>query len=420
MKISIALSVLILVAATCLRWHDSQRLALVRENYTKLAAEAAAFGISLDPSRPTDSVRIIRRERESEDKEVEARTAAAELITNKKGMWFAQTPDQAEKQRIIEIYDRITSFDSAQMKILIAEVRAAKDLKDQTRGDIISLSLMSMSNHHPQATLALFTDSPELLKECDRLGGLAVSSALTQWAKEDPMGTLEWVRKNAEKFPDLVTLSAKDGVISGIAAKNPKLAFKLIGELGVQDISHAMSVVVATANTSAGRTAALAAFRENLATLPDEKTRIEATAKSMESLAHGLVREGFASATQWIAGANCTPTELESLARSVSSSIKPDETGQWLEWIGEKLPAEKSRAHIRETVSKWTRDDYQAAGKWLAATPAGPTKNTAIRSYAETVSKYDSATATQWAMTLPPGEEREETLKNIQENSPTK
>ena len=44
MKISIALSVLIFAAAASLRWRDAQRLAVVRENHTKLVAEAATFG----------------------------------------------------------------------------------------------------------------------------------------------------------------------------------------------------------------------------------------------------------------------------------------------------------------------------------------------------------------------------------------
>jgi hypothetical protein len=64
---------------------------------------------------------------------------------------------------------------------------------------------------------------------------------------------------------------------------------------------------------------------------------------------------------------------------------------------------------IHQIVRIWTETDYQAAGKWLATTPAGPTKNIAIRSYAETVSTLDPVTATQWAMTLPPGPDRDAT-----------
>ena len=99
-------------------------------------------------------------------------------------------------------------------------------------------------------------------------------------------------------------------------------------------------------------------------------------------------------------------------------SVKSAETGQWIEWIGEKLPPEKTTDHIRNLVRNWTTNDYQAAGKWLAATPDGPAKNTSIRTYAETVASYEPETATEWARTLPPGKDREATLKHIHRNWP--
>ncbi len=48
-----------------------------------------------------------------------------------------------------------------------------------------------------------------------------------------------------------------------------------------------------------------------------------------------------------------------------------------------------------------------------------PAENTAIRAYAETISKYEPAAAAQWAMSLPPGKDRDQTLKSIYQNWPT-
>jgi hypothetical protein len=69
-------------------------------------------------------------------------------------------------------------------------------------------------------------------------------------------------------------------------------------------------------------------------------------------------------------------------------------------------------------MRNWTRNDYQSAGQWLTTAPDGLVKNAAIRSYAETVSPYDPETAAQWALTLPPGNERERTLRRIHQNWP--
>jgi hypothetical protein len=57
--------------------------------------------------------------------------------------------------------------------------------------------------------------------------------------------------------------------------------------------------------------------------------------------------------------------------------------------------------------------DPKAVGTWIATTPDGPTRSTAIRSYAEVVSKYQPEIARQWAEKLPPGHDREAALRVI-------
>ncbi len=139
---------------------------------------------------------------------------------------------------------------------------------------------------------------------------------------------------------------------------------------------------------------------------------------AITSLAHSAAEEGFASATQWIAGSDFSPKELEKLASWLSDNVKRDETGQWVEWLGETLPTGKADNSMCSMVRNWTRNSYQAAGTWLATAADGPTKQTAVRSYAETIARYDPETAAQWALTLPAGKNREETLQHIHRNWP--
>jgi hypothetical protein len=422
MKVSIAAAIVILLFAALFGIPNQQRLTSIRESHAKLVAAAAQQGISIDSSNADDPVRITKREREN--READAKLAAAEFIAFAKEMEAMQeeggTPDEAMQKRILEIIDRMMSLDPAQLKILIAEVRAARDLKDETRQNLIGFSIMTLSNDHPQAALALFTESSDLFKE-NGMGAQVVSSSLAKWAKEDPLAALEWVKKNSTKFPDLITDEAKRGLISGTAAQDPRLAFKLIGELGQQGSGQAISSIVSAAKTPEERTATLVALREHLATLPDEKSRNAAAGPAISaiaSLARGVAQQGFAAGTQWITKANLTPTELESFASGLPGSIKGDENGKWIEWLGEKLPPKGADQNINNLVRSWTRNDYQAAGKWLSTAADGPTKNTAIRSYAVTIAEYEPATAAQWALTLPPGKDRDETLNNIYQNWP--
>jgi hypothetical protein len=419
MKFSIAASLLILAIAASFVWHDHQRLVIVREKHIELTAEAERLGISIDPENPSKGPRITKHQRA--DREADARLAAIEFIAFAKEMEATQKkgeqPDEAMQERILTFMDRMMSLDSSQIKILIAEVRAATDLKDETRQGLIGFSIMTLASDHPQAALALFTESSDLMEE-GFMGQHVISSSLSKWASDDPVAALAWVRENSKKFPDLITDDAKRGLITGAANQDLKLAFSLIGELDFKESNHGVSNIMRSARTPEERSAALAAFREYRDTLPDEKTRTEIERQAIGNLAQGIAKEGFETAQEWLTENQLSATELEAFASHLTYNTKSEETGQWLEWMGESLPAEKSATPIKNTVRQWTDQDFKAAGEWLASAPAGPGKNSAVQSYAETIARYEPEVAAQWALTLPPGDECQSTLRSIYHNWP--
>jgi hypothetical protein len=419
MKISITASILILLVAALYGIPNYQRLTVVRQSHAKLVAEAAQLGISPDPSNPADPVRITKRRRGN--KEAEAKLAAAEYIAFSKEREAIEKNgdplDEARQKRMLEIMDRMMSLDSAQLKILITELRASKELKDESRQRLIGFSIMTLANNHPQAALSLLTESEDLFKD-DGMGKHLVSSSLVKWAKDDPLAAFEWVKKNSEKFPDLFTDKAKRDLISSAAVSDPELAFKLIGRMEIKEIDSSIYDIIRVAKTPEERTATLAALREHLKTLPDEDIRDRSSNSAMRVFATQIAKEEYDTGSKWITQSNLTPAELDYFSRALCTSNQNGEKGQWIEWIGKNIPSENSEEQIHYFVRSWTENDFQAAGKWLATTPAGPTKNTSIRSYAETVSHYEPETAAQWALTLPPGQDRDETLQEIYDNWP--
>ncbi len=416
MKISIALSILILAAAAAVGWRDDKHLVAVRHIHSELVVQAANLGFSIDPKNPAGPVRVTKHERENRD--AAAKLTAAEFIAFAKEMEAMEgQPSDATQKRVLDFIDKMMSMDPAQLKIIIAEVRASKDLKDETRQQLISFSIMTLINDHPQAALAIFTESSDILKD-GQMGGAVISSALAKWAKEDPMAALDWVRKNSEKFPDLVTEDAKRGLISGAAASDPKLAFQLIGELGLKDSSSSIDAIIRAAKTPEDRTATLSALRDHLAGMKDEDARVEVQRNAVGELARSVANDGFEVGSKWLENADLTPAELTGFASGFNYNSIDKDIGQWIGWIGEKIPAEKSAGSIANLVSIWTRNDYEAAGKWLGSTADGPVKNASIRAYTEAVAKYEPETAVQWALTLPAGKDRDGALLNIYRNWP--
>ena len=415
MKLSIVIAVVILAAAAGIAWHDQQRLISLREQHARLLTEAAALGISPDPDRPGERV-ITTKRAGREDKQAAAKDAAAKFIAFAKEMEQLQdsseSPGEAMRQRIIEMMDLMMSLDASQIKTLIAELRAATDLSDESRQGLIGFAIMTLANNHPQAALALFTEAADDFKQ-GHVRQFIVPSALARWAKDDPMGALAWVRKNGEAHPDVINDDAKAGLVKGVATKDPKLALELIGELKLEDDGNAIQAVASVAKTPELRSATLKALRD-LAAKPGatEKQRTQVH-NAISELVRNAARESYAAATQWIESTDLTADELASAADSLTYTVKRDETGRWVEWLGNKLPAEKFANPVRNMIRNWTQADYQAAGLWLASATAGPVKEAAVCSYAETVARYDPETAVQWALTLPAGKDREDTMKHI-------
>jgi len=420
MRIPIVVSVVILAGGTGLGWQAHQRLAAVRQTHQQLINEAAQLGIAVDRTHPAEPVHPTKHGREN--REAGVQLAAAEFITFAGEMEAFKSRggnqlDAAMQKRLVAFIDRMMALNSSQFKALISEVGANEDINDGVRQDLIGFSIMTLANEQPQAAVARFRESRGLFTDA-QIGGKVLSTSLACWAEDDPLAALKWVRHHGGKYSDLITEDTKLGMISGAAVQYPKFAFKLIAELGLNDAEHAIQGVVDAAKTDRERSATLAGLRGYLATVTDESAREETASRAIHGLALGIVREGFEAARQWLDTAQLTPAEFEFFTDGLTPLAKSADNGRWVEWLGTTLPPSQSDEKIRGYVSAWTQIDYKAAGKWLSTASDGQVKNAAICAYAETVARYEPQVAAQWALTLPVGDERDATLKQILANWP--
>lgn len=418
MKTSLLLSVLILVGATVIGWHDYKRLVPARVALSHAVKEAAKRGISLNPSPEAATSRITKRNRE--DHEATVKLLAVEYIgfaKEKEALRNSHSEsDIAFQQRELDFDERIKALAPKQWKSLISEICACEELKNRTRQAFLYNSITGFARKYPQSALTFLADSPDLFTDIYKAEHL-VSTALIGWTENDPLAAMSWIRENKANHSNLINERARRDMVIFAARQDPHLGFEFIRELHVESANLVIAELLGLAATPEKRTTTLAAFRDHLATIKDDKIRKEITMTARAFL-HTLVEEGFDSSSKWIAGVNMTPLELESLASGLSSQAIDNEDGKWIAWIGENLPNDKATPKIRNMIRNWTLRDYESAGKWLTTFPEGTTKNTAIRSYAETISKYEPETAAQWAMTLPPGNDRNYTLNAIHRNWP--
>ncbi len=404
-----------MLAAIGIGWgvREEWVFAKVREQHRLVLLEARALGIP--PGRPSEESAAARSKRQREDSIRGTKEFASKLIAFAKEMEEAETNGQEQgsgmQRRVIEMLDQLLSLKSDELRILIGELRGRTDLKDDMRKGMIGFCIMSLSQDHPEKALEIFTESSDLLAG-NGMSEHVLSSALAEWAKDRPLAAVEWMKKNASRFPDLINDVAKRGVISGAASKDFGLAFQLAAELKLPVDDSLLPIMARAAGTSEKQKELLAAIRKQAAGMADGSEAAEFVQKGVARLFSHVSQSGYDSAMDWLKSANLSEQETNGIAVDIEYQRTRADTGKWLDWIGGRNESTVSQDVTRRLVRDWTRNDYKAAGEWLAAAPAGSNKEAAVMSYAETVAPYDPEVAAQWAATLD-GNKKDETLKRI-------
>lgn len=87
--------------------------------------------------------------------------------------------------------------------------------------------------------------------------------------------------------------------------------------------------------------------------------------------------------------------------------------GEWLTWVDSNAPVGQREEDTGRILENWARVDFRATAAWIGEQPAGPLRDRSTYVLAETVAPHEPASAVDWALTLPPSQERTELLQNI-------
>lgn len=419
MKFSILSTLLILTIGGIMGAMHQQRLAGLVADHRQLVTQAAGLGVPLELGDEAKDPRATKRQRE--DAGIAARAMTAELIALAKEMerqrHSAEESDDPADEKAMDLMNRLMALDASQLKLVVSGLREDKSLNEESRRNMIGFAIMMLGDDHPAAALSLYAESADLLGG-GVMGQHVVATSLTAWAKASPLAALEWIRANEAAHPEVANEDSKRTILAATALTDPKLAFKLLGEMKLDDPSAAIEALVESGENPEQRTALLAALREHLAKLPDSGDRDDILQESLESMGRNLSNESFDAVKSWIASSNLTPVESARFAAGLSYFNTKQDTGRWIEWMSTNLPEKDAKECADNLIGQWTQQDYLAAGKWLTAAPEGPGKTASVATYAVTVAEYEPQVAVQWALTLPEGAERKITLQSIYQNWP--
>ena len=411
-KIPVRLIVTGAVAAVGIAWYDQVRLNETRRSLDALRPKAAALGLSGNIGDIEKSRFASKRDRD-----------AAEAQNKKDVADFVNTLDQiadlgeensAELELGKALMKQWMTLNARSLELFIEEAMRQSE-PDSLFGQMVAISLVKLAAESPEAALSLLDRAADFLDgnpERQQFLEGTIEQSLASWAKKNPLAVVDWVQVNGKKHEALLSGNAKSQILTNAASVDLDLAFELIDRLGLNQQESILKITT-TAASPLQRNNCLAALRQHLPAIEDDEIRSDTKQKALNLLATRSIQDGFVPATDWIESAGLDSQELGDVVSGLNYGSTLGETGRWIAWLSEHVTPDQSEAPVRQLVTHWTENDYQAAGEWLRSAPEGAVKKQAIQAYALTIAKYEPETARQWAMALPPGEERDATLREI-------
>src|ERR1035437_8272822 len=193
MKAPLLLTLIILISGSLWSWQENRQLMILREWHSQVLLEAESLGVPPDVSKPfTPGRSALRHKDDSHQKVKEFTDKRVALAKEMKEIEKSgQQRDEATQKRYLEMIDGVLSMNGEELKLHIADLKGRSDMDDEMKKNMLGFSSMILAMQYPRTALALFTESPDLLKD-NLIGWHVLSSALTERAKDSPMAALEW------------------------------------------------------------------------------------------------------------------------------------------------------------------------------------------------------------------------------------
>lgn len=419
MKISILLSVVILTIGICFHFAGSETLSKLRSTHQQLTVEARSLGITIDT--PDSEVRLISSERlkntvimrEFERAEIEAKDVANEILDYAKlaiemrGRNENPTPEM--QTSLVHILDKISSLSELQLKTVIEEMLGASDLDDEARSESVMFTILVLAERKPEEAFTLmvkFKDSD--LKQSDVSRVLKMS--LEKWAMKDPNAATEWVRQNAEQYPELLNESARSSLLTSMAKNDMKKAFSHLSELSQNKSKEILEEIGSNVTSKEDRVEFVNLLRKYVESQESEER--QGAKSAIASLTTSIANDGFDEGRAWMKS-HLSDEEISQIAMNMNYWSIGDEKGKWIEWVGDTLPEDQNGEQVAAIFKSWANEDYYAAGEWLGSLSKGEIKTVAVQSYVDVLSSHEPEAAIAWALSITEEDKKRDSLNTI-------
>ncbi len=424
MKASLLLTALIPGTAALAGWFQHRAAALDLVERDRLRAEVLKLGIDPDwltaqanPGNltPWKNAQVLAKADAAATREASVRAIAREIIA------FAKSQKETEKsgnamdagaqKRAMAVFEQLLDFKEEDFAILLEEVRSDPSLPKQAQGEMIGMSVMMLAQQNPRSALKLLLESKDLFQDNPGSGFMA-TMAIGRLAETDPAAAFAWMEEH--KDSGFVNDMARQQALAGLAKADPEQALRNIldqkADPTAKDGTFNSVRFAGSIAHGTDRDALLAALRKVTSDPPApgaEKKVAELRQAVLAGIGAQLVRGGFETAAPWLEPSTLSQEEKSQVPGGLAGGLHGTDPAPWLDLLQKNLPADQVASQTDSIIRHWTQRDFNAVGTWLNTQPAGPAKEAATITFAETLLPHEPEAAQRWIDTLPASEKKD-------------
>lgn len=395
MKRSLLMIGLPLAAVMVLGTWNQRRLNTLRHTFSEVMAEASRAGVSISSSsRPTRSAL-----RDREDGEVQRAIAACREAA-------VSTGRELDK-KIRGIAEKLSTN---RLRDLILAMSQDTTLTPAQRSKIVGLLMKYAAYKASEMVVELAMAHPNILTEDSIFSVVHALEGIAEVDLEKALGlavkinqTSPQLCKNYKMLPDEL-----------VATLPPQRFFGWFLEMGQTPNPWTLDPYFASAKTPEQQAEKVAALRQYLTKLETAAQKKEVLSRALRTFGKAAAVSGFESGKAALDLPDLSAEEVHDFLTGCLDADAKGEFGNWITHAMEKFPNDEEQLDTTGVFYRWASSDYQSSGKWLSSLTAGPLRDSFVKSYILGVMRVDPEVATQWALTLPPGKDRENSLHYIE------
>ena len=406
---SFILTGLILAIAVFFGLSQKEQLTELRTEWQTLREKGSSYDIPEDPSADYAATRLGQHQ-DKMIRPAEVEAFSVELIAFMKEMKEAQRSgnnNELENQkRGMELFMRLTEFSGSEIKHFVDHIIADSSLKNETKNEMVMMSVMMLSQEEPRTALAIIIETKGKILKNTQMSDHFIGIAVGQLATEDPLEALQWMKDHKDEL-GTISDDLRSQVLQSAAKEDLKNAFSLMSDIKFENDSSALYAISQSVDREN-----IGDFMEGIRSISGDK---EKTIGALITIHHSPLWDDAEDAISWLDEATFQEDEKETIVTNLQYDSIEGDPATWLDWLGTQDDISATPQISSNIIRQWTRRDFKAAGEWVNTLDVGPQKENAVHAYAKTLLEHEHRAAREWANNLQESEKKSTLLQQISE-----